>query len=103
MRVTFHGEVKAISEGTYTTIVFKNLEVANDHYYRFITITVPPNWNYNGLRVGDKGYIEYDAICGGDEYFKSSEGKIKQYNYSQYYFVNFIKEQEQIINKEFKF
>lgn len=43
MRVTFHGEVVAIREEVYITIVFKNLEVQNDHYYRFITVTIPPN------------------------------------------------------------
>lgn len=103
MRVTFHGEVVAIREEVYITTVFKNLEVQNDHYYRFITVTIPPNWNYNKLEIGDKGYVEYDAVCGGDEYFKPSEGIKKQYNYSQYYFVNFIKEQNKVINKEFKF
>ena len=102
MRITFHGEVVAINEGIYNVIVFKNLEVENKHYYRFITITIPPNWKHKILKRGDKGYVEYEAVYGGDEYFKCSEGIKKQYNYSQYYFIGFVSEQDKSENTEFK-
>lgn len=102
MQVTLHGEVIVKSTGFFTNIIFKNLDEPEEGWYRYVTVTIPPGWNVVDLKKGDVGYITYEPVTAGDEYYCSQEKKFKKYEYSNYYFVKFVKGQENI-NTEFKF
>jgi hypothetical protein len=54
------------------------------------------------LKLGDIGFVEYDLVEAGEDYFERDTGEIKQYSYSTNYFMNFIRKKEEI-NQEYKF
>lgn len=51
----------------------------------------------------DIGYLEYEFAEAGQEYYDKSSDSIKQYKYTAFYFMNFIKEKQEINDKEYKF
>jgi hypothetical protein len=53
--------------------------------------------------LGDEGYFEFEEVQGGQQFFKVSTGEFDMYKYNGCYFLNFIEQKEQIINKDFKF
>ena len=103
VRTTFKVELVAISDEQYKSYVFKNLDENNDSFMRYITTVRCPNWEGYCPIIGDVGYIQCEYVEAGEGYFNRASGSTSQYNYTNCYFINFIKEQEQIINKEFKF
>lgn len=94
--VEFVTEAKllAIKEGVYTIYVFKD-NINN----KYIMCTRLPNWQVQEINIGDEGYLQYQEIKAGDEYYDISIEKNKKYNYSNIYFNNFVKKSEKI-NKE---
>jgi hypothetical protein len=53
--------------------------------------------------MGDIGYIQCEYVEAGEDYFNRATGETSQYNYSNCYFISFIKETKKDNNKEFKF
>ena len=94
--VEFVTEAKllAIKDGVYTIYVFKD-NINN----KYIMCTRLPNWQVQEINIGDEGYLQYQEIKAGDEYYDISIEKNKKYNYSNIYFNNFVKKSEKI-NKE---
>ena len=94
--VEFVTEAKllAIKEVVYTIYVFKD-NINN----KYIMCTRLPNWQVQEINIGDEGYLQYQEIKAGDEYYDISIEKNKKYNYSNIYFNNFVKKSEKI-NKE---
>ena len=95
--VEFVTEAKllAIKEGVYTIYVFKD-NINN----KYIMCTRLPNWQVQEINIGDEGYLQYQEIKAGDEYYDISIEKNKKYNYSNIYFNNFVKKSEKINNEE---
>ena len=103
MRSTFKVELVAVSDEQYKLYVFKNLDEANDSFLRYVTTVRCPNWEGYSPQIGDVGYIQCEYVEAGEDYFNRSTGETSQYNYSNRYFISFVKDIEKGINKEFKF
>ena len=103
MRVTIRGQLVAIQEELYTNYVFKNLDEFDNSFMRYVTLTQCPNWMGTKPKIGDVGFVEYEYVEAGDNYFCKGTGNTSQYNYTACYFISFIKDLEKVINKEFKF
>ena len=103
MRVTIYGKVVAIQDGMYTQYVFRNFDEQDNSLMRYITVTKCPNWIGESPQLGDIGYVQYEYVEAGDNYFQATTGTTSQYNYTSCYFISFIKEKEKIECKEFKF
>lgn len=90
-------EVKllAIREGTYTVYVFKVIE--RDEY---IMCTRLPNWQVPEITIGDVGFLQYQVVKAGEEYFDPKTNKLVKYLYSNIYFMNFIQNNNILKNSE---
>lgn len=103
MRTTFKVEVVAISDQQYVQYVFKNLDELENSFLRYVTATKCPNWEGYSPNIGDVGYVQCEYVEAGETYLNRASNETSHYNYTNCYFLNFIKETEQITNKEFKF
>ena len=103
MKVTIRGKLVAKLDEQYTTMVFQNLDEPNNSLLRYITVTKLPNWTGVNPEIGDIGFIECEYVNAGDEYYQRNTGNKEMYKYTQCYFLNFIKEQQEIINNNYKF
>lgn len=84
----------AIREDTYTMYVFKSLET-----YKYIMCTRLPNWQVPDININDEGYLNYQIVKAGEEYFNPETETSVKYMYSNIYFINFVKKSE-IINND---
>lgn len=100
---TLHTELKVKQEGQYTLYIFEDLEQPKDSIDKYITVCKLPNWTGTFPEIGDKGYLQIDIVNEGDPYYNRNTKEITNYNYTCNYFLTFLKEQEKINNKEFKF
>lgn len=103
MKVTIRGKLVAKLDEQYTTMVFQNLDEPNNSLLRYITVTKLPNWTGINPEIGDIGFIECEYVNAGDEYYQRNTGNKEMYKYTQCYFLNFVKEQQEIINNNYKF
>lgn len=85
----------AIREGKYTIYVFQNLDIPG-----YIMCTRLPNWQVPLININDVGFLKYQTVIAGEEYFDVQSQKNIKYNYSNIYFINFIDEKELIKNTE---
>lgn len=53
--------------------------------------TRPPNWQTPDIDIGDVGYLQYREVEAGQEYYSPETDSTHKYNYSNVYFVNFVK------------
>lgn len=90
-------EVKlvAIREGHYSVYVFFNL--INSEY---IMCTRLPNWQVPSISIGDIGFLQYQTVTAGEEYFNVETQQTTKYLYSNVYFINFILKNESLQNNE---
>lgn len=103
MQNTIKGKLVATQDGVYKNYVFQNLDQANNSIFKYITVTACPNWNIGqNVEIGDIGFLKYEFVEAGDDYYQRNSKEVKQYNFTNNYFLNFIKEKEEI-NKEYKF
>lgn len=103
MKTTFKVQLVAVSDEQYKSYVFKNLDELENSFLRYITAVRCPNWEGYFPQIGDIGYVLCEYVEAGENYFNRSSGETSQYNYSNCYFLNFVKDTEKITNKEFKF
>lgn len=85
----------ALRESKYTVYVFQ--DVINEEY---IMCTRLPNWNIPKINIGDIGFLQYQIVKSGDEYFNPSTGETDKFNYSNIYFNNFILKSDVVNNQE---
>ena len=94
-RYTVYCQLVAKRESLYTEYVFKNLDEPEDSWDRYITVTRRPNWQCPvEMKIGVKGYLEFEPITAGDLYYNSSTKNVEAYKYPAYYFTNFIEKIE---------
>lgn len=92
--MVIEAKLLAIKDAYYTMYVFKNLTSGE-----LLMCTRPPNWQTPDLTVGEEGYLKYEIVKAGDEYYDPvTDTKIK-YKYTNIYFINFVNRSE-IINNE---
>lgn len=90
-----HVELVAVREGTYTVYVFKLVD-----YNQFIMCTRLPNWKVPEINVGDIGYLEYQIVQAGENYYNPNTEQTVTYQYSNVYFLNFVQKTEILQNNE---
>lgn len=54
-----------------------------------------PNWEHRNIEIDEMGYLTYrEVIAGKDEWYDRISGQMIPYNYSNLYFIKFIKKQD---------
>ena len=80
----------------YTTYVFQNLE-AQVTSEKYIMCTRFPNWKTDTINIGDEGFLEYNEVVAGDDYWYDYHNyMLVPYKYTNNHFVNFIKDKKTI-------
>jgi len=76
----------------YITYVFKSLEEA-PFGKKYLMLTRCPNWDARDLDIGEKGYVTYNEVqAGKDSWYCPETGRTIPYNYTNIYFIKFVKE-----------
>ena len=79
----------AIKESNYTMYVFQNLDT-----FEYIMCTKPPNWQTDDIMVGEEGFLKYESVKAGEEYYDPNTETSITYKYTNTYFTNFIRKSE---------
>ena len=80
---------------SYHTLVFKILEEKCPFGHLYCMVTVFPNWESRIPEVKEIGYLEYDEVTAGiDTYYDRNSDSIMKYNFSNFIFKKFVKEQD---------
>lgn len=80
----------------YQSLVFKNLDDSS-FGKKYVLTTVFPNWESRIPDVGEIGYLLYDEVQAGiDTYYDRISDSIVKYNFSNFIFKKFVKEQQNI-------
>lgn len=80
-------EVKliALKEDIYSIYVFQDLNTKE-----FIMCTRLPNWQIPEIFIGNEGFLKYQYVKAGEEYYDPQEQKYRKYLYTNVYLINFI-------------
>lgn len=104
IRHTIYGQLVAVQEEQYTQYVFKNLDETEDSWDRYIMVTKCPNWqSFTKPELGQNGYLTFEPVDAGNTYYNVNTDSYEQYKHTAYYFIDFVKEQQKIDVKDFKF
>lgn len=77
----------------YITYVFKCLEPNPPFGHKYVMLTRLPNWQVRDIDVGETGYVTYNEVqAGKDKWYCPETGQMIPYNYTNIYFVKFVKE-----------
>ena len=77
----------------YITYVFKVLEEGAGFGQHYLMVTRLPNWSHSPIELNDIGYLTYnEVIAGKDSWYCKETGQFIPYNYTNIYFVKFVKE-----------
>ena len=93
---TIKCKILAVENDTlgYQTIVCKNLDPA-PFGHNYVMITRLPNWQSREVDIDEVGYITYNEVkAGEDKWFCPETGQYIPYNYTNIYFIKFVKEQD---------
>jgi hypothetical protein len=91
-----HVKLMATRLGTYSMYVFKDLDVQDN----YIMCTRLPNWQVPEIQIGDAGFLEYQYVEAGQEYYDLATEKMAKYLYTNVYFINFIQKTDILQNNE---
>lgn len=92
MEITVYVKLVAKKTDLYTLYVFQDMIDEE----KFIMCTKPPNFDRPPIQIGDVGYLTYDNVEAGTDYYNNSENNYKKYKYNNKYFINFIKENNKL-------
>lgn len=103
--ITIHCKIVAIqNDNQYTHIVVEDLSRNYDDDLKYVTVVKLPNWDSNAFELGEEGYVIFQPVeAGVTRWFNRELRDFEIYNYSNNYFINFIKKVEICSKKEFKF
>ena len=102
--ITIHCKIVAIQEdGQYTHIVLEDQSRNYDDDLKYVTVVKLPNWDSNAFELGEEGYVIFQPVEGVTQWFNRNLKDFETYNYSNNYFINFIKKKEICNKKEFNF
>ena len=75
----------------YLVYVFENVESNNPKYIMMVRF---PNWESPFPRIGEVGFLKYkEVIAGEDKWWDPITNKYVVYNYDNFIFLDFIREQ----------
>ena len=103
--LTIRCRIKAIQSYQYTNIVVEDLDRPCGDDYKYITVVLLPNWQYdkNKLSVGIEGFLQFEPVEAGKTlWFNKETNEAEFYKYDNNYFINFIQENKQIQMTEIK-
>ena len=80
--------------GLYTKYIFKNLDVEEANWDRYIPTTRCPNWQGAEPAIGDVGFVTFVEAKAGDEYYDANTDTINHYKTDDVYFMAFTKMNE---------
>jgi len=104
VRYTILAELVAKRDGQYTDYVFKNLDEPDNSWDRYIKVTRLPNWEcYEKMEIGIRGYLTFEPVEAGSQYFDSHSSEYNLYRYSGIYFISFVKEPDKQPDINYKF
>lgn len=104
MRITIHGKVVAYREAQYSKLVIESFDEPVTSVFKYIMMTICPNWQGIIPKLGNSGYFEYEEVQAGEPYYNRETGEISSYQFPDNYFINFIEDSTiTITQKEFKF
>lgn len=76
----------------YITYVFECLEPNPPFGHKYLMMTRLPNWQVRDIDIGEIGYITYnEVVAGKDKWYCPETGQMIPYNYTNIYFVKFVK------------
>lgn len=79
----------------YVTYVFKCLEDNVPFGHTYVMVTRLPNWQHRDIGINEIGYLTYNEVTAGqDKWFCPETGQMIPYNYTNIYFIKFIKQQD---------
>ena len=79
----------------YSTMVVKDLDNFGGFGHSYCMVTILPNWQGLIPEIGDDGYLSYnEVIAGKDKWYCPETGQMIPYNYTNIYFVKFVKEKD---------
>lgn len=81
----------AIRHGAYSMYVFKDLINNN-----LIMGTMLPNWEIPNIQIGEIGFLKYQKVKAGEQYYNPTTEEIHTYRYTNLYILNFVKETDAI-------
>lgn len=94
-RYTIYAKLVAKRVGTYTQYVFQNLDEPDNSWDRYILTTRCPNWECPvNMDIGIEGYLTFEPVEAGTQYYSSNTGDYCLYKYSGIYFINFVKAEQ---------
>ena len=77
----------------YVTYVFKSLEENPGFGHHYVMVTRLPHWDHGPIFIDDIGYLTYNEVeAGKDKWYCPETGQFVPYNYTNIYFVKFVKE-----------
>ena len=77
----------------YITYVFKCLECNPPFGHQYCMVTRLPNWQHRDLSIEEIGYLTYnEVVAGQDKWFCPETNQMIPYNYTNSYFIKFVKE-----------
>lgn len=103
-KLTIRGKLVAKQDGVYRNYVFQNLDESDTSLYKYITVTICPNWqNVERMNIGDTGFLTAEYVTSGEIYVDKLTGEETRYKNTAIYFINFIKDNKEIQTKEYNF
>jgi hypothetical protein len=78
-------KLEAKKSSTYTMYVFKIYDTEE-----YIMCTRLPNWQTPEILIGDEGFLQYQIVYAGEEFYDPILEKKLTYKYNNIYFINFI-------------
>lgn len=84
----------------YITYVFQCLDPNPSFGHKYIMITRLPNWQHRDLNIGEQGFLTYQEVIAGKDFWYTQEGEPIPYKYTNTYFVKFIEEKSDTSKKD---
>ena len=76
----------------YITYVFQSLE-ESPFGYRYLMVTRLPNWDHRDIDLEEVGFLTFsEVVAGKDKWYCPETGDFIPYNYTNIYFIKFVKE-----------
>ena len=81
----------------YITYVFQCLEPNPPFGHKYLMLTRVYNWQHRDIDIGEVGYVTYQEVTAGeDTYYDKIKDAIVKYNYTNIYFIKFVKKQDNL-------
>lgn len=103
--ITIYCKIVAIKINQYIEIVVEDLNRIAIDDLKYVTIVQLPNWDsFSIFEIEDIGYLQFQYVEGGiTQWFNKDSKDFETYNYSNNYFISFIKQKDICKQDKFEF